>query len=87
MTTTKLHAALQNLHAELTQTTTLDAQAQAMLETVLEDIRRTLEAQAPADAPDAIDKLEEQALTFEAKHPKLASLAQELAESLRSAGV
>lgn len=84
--TTKLHTALQNLHAELQQTATLDATAQAWLETVLNDIQQKLEQQQPHDA-DAVDRLEDAALAFEAKHPKLSSLATELAESLRAAGV
>ena len=88
MTTTKtsLHSVLEKLHTELQQTSTLDATAQQWLETVLVDIKTKLEAQQPHQE-DAVDRLEDAALAFEAKHPKLASLATELAESLRAAGV
>lgn len=98
---TKLHAALQSLHDELRQTGALDATAQTWLETVLQDIKLKLEAQQPgvvdaaaaaagsndAAYENAASRLEDAALAFEAKHPKLATLATELAESLRAAGV
>lgn len=86
MTSKPLHAALQDLHRELSSTRELDVQSQELLGTVLKDIQRTLEANLPHE-PDVVDKLEGAALSFEMRHPALASLAQQLAELLRKAGV
>lgn len=86
MTSTALHAALQNLHAELSSTKELDPKSQELLETVLKDIHKTLEANLPHE-PDAVDQLETAALSFELRHPTLAAGAQTLVELLRKAGV
>ncbi len=86
MTSTALHQALQNLHRELAATTELDAESQELLDTVLRDVRRSLEANLPHQ-PHVVDELENAALSFELRHPALAAIAQELVELLRKAGV
>ena len=86
MTTKTLQATLAQLHQELQTTTTLDPASQSLLETVLKDLQRTLQAQQP-HPPDAAERIEEAALGFENRHPTLAELARELALALRGAGV
>ena len=86
MTSTTLHQTLMDLHRELAQTPELDEKSQALLETVLKDIGRTLEQNLP-QPPDIVDSLENSALSFELRHPALAAAAQQLAELLRKAGV
>jgi hypothetical protein len=85
-TSTPLHQALQELHRELSRTPSLDAESQTLLETVLKDIQRALEANLPHE-PDVVDKLEESALSFELRHPSLAATLQQLVDLLRKAGV
>ena len=74
-TSTSLHEALQELHRELSATSALDEQSQKLIETVLQDIQRTLEANLPREAvePDVVAKLEEAALAFELRHPTAAA--------------
>ncbi|MDP2342526.1 MAG: DUF4404 family protein [Deltaproteobacteria bacterium] len=91
-TSTPLHHALQDLHRELSSTKTLDNQSQELLETVLRDIQRALDAHLPEHnvepvQSDVIDKLEETALSFEMRHPQLAAGVQTLVDLLRKAGI
>ena len=92
MTSKHLHEALQNLHREFVALRAeesrqpLDEKSQELLETVLKDIQGTIEARLPHD-PAVVDKLESAALSFELRHPTLATLGAELVDLLRKAGV
>jgi hypothetical protein len=85
---TDLQQTLRDLHAELGSTDRLGPEDRALLETVLEDIRRVLEA--PATAPASAehgDALEGAAVRLEAGHPGLAGAIRAVLDALGKAGI
>ena len=84
-----LHERLEALHAELAETTTVDAGSRAALVTLLGDITRLLERSRPASPEDVpvTDRLEALALTFEAEHPALGTAIRQVVDALGKAGI
>ena len=82
-----LQQTLRDLHSELGQAQRLDPEDRALLETVLGDIRRVLEREAPATAETHGDALEGAAVRLEAGHPGLAVAIRALLDALAKAGI
>lgn len=85
---TDLQQTLRDLHAELGSADRLSPADRALLETVLVDIRRVLEA--PASVPttgEHGDALEGAAVRLEAGHPGLAGAIRAVLDALGKAGI
>lgn len=84
----ELHSTLRGLHEELGRAERLDPEDRALLETLLGDIQRVLEA--PADAPAQAapgESLEGAAVKLEAGHPGVASAIRAVLDALGKAGI
>ena len=77
---------LKQLHTRLQGHPTLSAADKAMLQTVLHDIQQALDAERSHE-PDAVERLEGAAVSFETKHPELSSLTRQVIAAIRGAGV
>lgn len=85
---TDLQRTLRDLHTELGSADRLSADDRALLETVLADIRRVLEASAAAPATgEHGDALEGAAVRLEAGHPGLAGAIRSVLDALGKAGI
>ncbi len=90
-----LRQRLEDLHAELSRAASVDPGSSRLLQDVLADIHRLLEAQPPgtppvglpAEAGSAADRLEQLALQFAAAHPALAESSRRLVDLLGKMGV
>ena len=84
----ELQHTLRGLHEELHQAQRLDPEDRAMLETLLDDIRRVLEAPAEHPAPgERGDALEGAAIRLEAGHPGVANALRAVIDALGKAGI
>jgi hypothetical protein len=87
-----LREKLAALHSELSRTTSVDPQAQALLVTLLNDITRLLgkpsvdSADASDDAP-LTERLDGLAVQFEAEHPALSTALRRVVDALGKAGI
>lgn len=84
----ELQHTLRGLHEELHRAQRLDPEDRAMLETLLDDIRRVLETpdQQPA-AGERGDALEGAAVRLEAGHPGVATALRAVIDALGKAGI
>ncbi|MFO1001338.1 MAG: DUF4404 family protein [Planctomycetaceae bacterium] len=87
-----LRNTLATLHAQLSTTGEIDAETQAMLQTVTSDIQRLLEPSTTGAAADeSNNSLAEQLRTtlieFEARHPHLGGLLERITDGLSSMGI
>ncbi len=85
-----IHARLQQLHAQLEQTPTIDDQTRADLKVLLNDIQTSLQKQDRALAPPAPslrERLGKAALGFEVSHPHLTLALEEVANRLAEMGL
>ena len=83
-----LQHTLRGLHEELHRAQRLEPEDRAMLETLLDDIRRVLEA--PAERPasgERGDALEGAAVRLEAGHPGVANALRAVIDALGKAGI
>ena len=90
----ELHQTLQGLHQELRRAERLEPDDRALLESLLDDIRRLLEtpqaAPAAAKIADATahgDALEGAAVRLEAGHPGVAGAIRAVLDALGKAGI
>jgi hypothetical protein len=84
----ELQHTLRGLHQELHRAQRLDPEDRAMLETLLEDIRRVLETPAEQPAPgERSDALEGAAVRLEAGHPGVANALRAVIDALGKAGI
>jgi hypothetical protein len=84
-----LQQKLHDLHIQLGEAHRLDPNDRAMLETVLGDLRRVLEApevSAPGGEEHG-DTLESSAVRLEASHPSLAGAIRAVLDALAKAGI
>lgn len=86
-----LHERLAGLHEALAGTRSLPAEERQMVETVLADLQRLLEA-APeagdrAETGEHGDTLESAAVRLEAGHPSLATALRSVIDALGKAGI
>jgi hypothetical protein len=85
---TDLQQTLHDLRAELGSAERLSEEDRTLLETVLKDIHRVLEAPASAAAPvEHGDALEGAAVRLEAGHPGLAGAVRAVLDALAKAGI
>lgn len=83
-----LQQTLRELRAELGSAERLNDEDRALLETVLADIHRVLEAPvAPATPVEHGDALEGAAVRLEAGHPGLAGAVRAVLDALGKAGI
>jgi hypothetical protein len=90
----ELHQTLQGLHEELRRAERLEPDDRALLESLLDDIRRLLEtpqavpaATKLADATPHGDALEGAAVRLEAGHPGVAGAIRAVLDALGKAGI
>jgi len=84
----ELQHTLRGLHEELHRAQRLDPDDRAMLETLLDDIRRVLEAPAERPVPgERGDALEGAAVRLEAGHPGVANALRAVIDALGKAGI
>jgi hypothetical protein len=85
---TDLQQTLRDLRAELGRAERLSEEDRALLETVLSDIHRVLEAPVSHAAPvEHGDALEGAAVRLEAGHPGLAGALRAVLDALGKAGI
>ena len=87
-----LRNTLATLHAQLSSAGEIDAETQAMLQTVTSDIQRLLEpGTTETVAQDSGDSLSERLRTtlieFEARHPHVGGLLERITDGLSSMGI
>jgi ABC-type uncharacterized transport system substrate-binding protein len=87
-----LHAELQHLHTQLSQTSNVDPESRALLVTLLGDITRLLEQSTggtPAHEGELSlpDRMESVAVHFETEHPSLSAAIRGVIDALARAGV
>jgi hypothetical protein len=86
--TDALRRNLARLHEGLQSAEPLDAETRELLETVADDIERTLEGEHDPDSVgERIERLEDAALRFEAQHPRFSLILSEVADALTKIGV
>ena len=86
--TTHLEASLDRLRAEIDALHIDDAEARQRLGTLIRDIERTLEDPKPGGAAVGLgDRLKTSILGFEASHPRLATLLNDVVEKLGNIGI
>jgi hypothetical protein len=79
---------LARLHSELRSTKSLDPQTRELLETVAQDIERTLQGEHDEESiRERLDRLENAALRFEVEHPTFSGLLSEVTDALAKIGV
>jgi Domain of unknown function (DUF4404) len=84
----ELQHTLRGLHDELHRAQRLDPEDRVMLETLLDDIRRVLEAPAVLPGPgERGDALEGAAVRLEAGHPGVANALRAVIDALGKAGI
>lgn len=89
----ELQVSLVELHNQLSQLDNVDPTTRHMLETVMNDIGRVLQAAEeptaePADeSTDRSDSLRNMVAEFEAEHPQLARTIAQIADGLASIGI
>lgn len=86
---TDLHRQLETLHAQLRHTTEVDAEARALLITLVGDITRLLGQSRLSESEhhSLSERLEGLAVHFEAEHPALGSAIRQIIDTLGKAGI
>jgi hypothetical protein len=77
---------LKQLHTGLHAHHALSPAERAMLQTVLHDIERALDAEEP-HSHDTVERLETAAVSFETRHPELSALTRQVIAAIRGAGI
>jgi hypothetical protein len=84
----ELKERLAALHAELAKTHAVDPQSRQLLTTLLTDITRLIGTAPSREAHSSLaDRLEEQAVQFEAEHPALGTAIRQVVDTLGKAGI
>lgn len=95
----KLQQTLDELHAQLDEAESVDAELAAQLRSAAADITRTLEKQSAEEAPEKAeeaasedstpspDMLEEAAVEFEQSHPTIAGTIRRVIDMLAQMGI
>jgi hypothetical protein len=84
----ELKERLAALHAELAKTHAVDPQSRRLLTTLLTDITRLLgKSSDSAERGSLAQRLEEQAVQFEAEHPALGTAIRQVVDTLGKAGI
>lgn len=84
----KLHQLLTQVHEQLQQQDSLDAESQALLKQVLTDVKTASSSNNIDEIPqDLSDRIEQQAVQFEQAHPTLAEILRQIMDTLGRIGV
>ena len=86
----QLRERLEELHAELASTESVDDQSMELLGSVLDDIRTLLDRadDAPAEEPEGlVERLREATRQFEETHPTLAAAVGRVMDTLSNLGI
>jgi hypothetical protein len=84
----KLHQLLTQVHEQLQQQDSLDAESQALLQQVLTDVKTASSSDNMDEIPqDLSDRIEQQAVQFEQAHPTLAEILRQIMDTLGRIGV
>lgn len=86
----KLQQTLAELHSQLDEAESLDADLEAQLRAAAGRIERTLDKQplpGPADMPSTPEILEDAAVQFEQSHPTIAGTVRRLIDVLAQMGI
>jgi hypothetical protein len=90
MSQEQLRLTLEQLHAELSQTETLDEPSRALLQHTMADVQAMLAKADPeiaGNTPDLVARLQEGIQVFEVSHPTLSLAMQEVVALLSDAGI
>ena len=85
----KLRSTLAELHQELEQTDSVDAESQRLLREVLADIQTLLESKersVESDGPLS-ERLREATREFETSHPRVAETVERVVDALAAMGI
>ena len=82
-----LREELEHLHRELSETTSLDPEAQALLSELAGDIERLLADKASGSGEPLADRLVAATERFERTHPKLTAVVGRVADALANLGI
>ncbi len=83
-----LKTLLEKLHAELSNTDSLDADTQTLLGTVVQDIHAVLGDEPQDDSPQGlVNRLKDATDEFEDEHPKLTEAVGQVIEALSRLGI
>lgn len=84
----KLHTLLTQVHEQLQQQDSLDAESQALLQQVLSDVKTASGSDSLDEVQqDLADRIEQQAVQFEQAHPTLAEILRQIMDTLGRIGV
>ena len=85
---TRLDEAIDNLRAEIRSLSLGDEASRRRLEALIEDIERTRDRTKPGATDAGVgDRLSRAVLDFEASHPRLATVMNELVRELANMGI
>ena len=88
MPTERLRALLTELHDELEETQSIDAEGTQLLRGIKDEINELIETEAQQrEAKGIYGRLEESVRRFEESHPQLTSLIQRISDTLSQAGI
>lgn len=87
MASEKLRQSLQSLHRELSDPEAVDEANRRLLEQVAEDIERVLDEDDETTADSVRGRFERVAVDFEAEHPRVARVMNEVVEALARMGI
>jgi hypothetical protein len=84
----KLHQLLTQVHEQLQQQDSLDAESQVLLQQVLTDVKTASSSDNMDEIQqDLSDRIEQQAVQFEQAHPTLAEILRQIMDTLGRIGV
>lgn len=83
----RLRRRLEELHAELANSPSVDEESKRLLETLTDDIQRVLERDSEHDSESLLDRLTDSIRDFEESHPQLAAALGRVADTLSNMGI
>ena len=83
----KLHQLLTQVHEQLQQQDSLDAESQDLLQQVLTDVKAASGDATEEFQQDLSERIEQQAVQFEQAHPTLAEILRQIMDTLGRIGV
>lgn len=84
----RIHKLTKELQAELGRAGALDPATRARLEALAREIDEAADPETDADfLPDALDRVEQAAINFDAEHPQVAGVLRNIADTLTKLGI
>ncbi|TVS16986.1 MAG: DUF4404 family protein [Gammaproteobacteria bacterium] len=87
MSSSRLREQLEAIRRELADSDSVDAGNRALLEQVAEDIERVLDDEDETTPDTVRGRMKKAAVDFEAEHPRLARVVNEVVEALARMGI